>query len=178
MTRADTTDWMLTAPGIHGERVPMRDWSREEVDFCIVGAGAGGGVLGAKLAEAGFSVAILEAGEHWDPTKDFISDERAASKLFWTDERITGGEHPVELGSNNSGRGVGGSTVHYSMVALRAHPEDFRRRSLDGAMPGADLVDWPMTFDDLEPYYDEVEEALQIAGPTFYPWGRRRRRNP
>lgn len=175
---AEIAPWTLTAPGIHGERVAMRDWSREEVDFCIVGAGAGGGVLGAKLAEAGFSVVVLDAGEHWDPMHDFISDETAAGKLYWTDERITGGEHPVELGSNNSGRGVGGSTVHYSMVAIRAHPEDFRRRSLDGAVEGADLVDWPLTFDDLEPYYDEVEEALQIAGPTFYPWGRRRRRYP
>src|SRR5579872_990860 len=44
----------LLAPGIHGEAVPMRDWSRDEVDFCVVGAGAGGGVVGAKLAEAGF----------------------------------------------------------------------------------------------------------------------------
>jgi NADPH-dependent 2,4-dienoyl-CoA reductase/sulfur reductase-like enzyme len=57
--------WSLTAPGIHGESVPMRDLSREEVDFCIVGAGAGGGVLGAKLAEAGFSVVIIDAGPHW-----------------------------------------------------------------------------------------------------------------
>ena len=46
------SDWTLTAPGIHGESLPMRDLSREEVDFCIVGAGAGGGVLGAKIAEA------------------------------------------------------------------------------------------------------------------------------
>ena len=174
----DVSEWSLTAPGIHGQRVPMRDRSREEVDFCIVGAGAAGGVLGAKLSEAGFSTVLLEAGEHWDPTSDFVSDERAAHKLYWTDERIVGGEHPVELGSNNSGRGVGGSTVHYSMVALRAHPEDFRRRSLDGDVPGADMTDWPLSFDDLEPYYEEVEEALQIAGPTYYPWGRRRRRYP
>ena len=55
----------LLAPGIHGEAVPMRDWSRDEVDFCVVGAGAGGGVVGAKLAEAGFSVVILDAGPHW-----------------------------------------------------------------------------------------------------------------
>ncbi|MDQ3802778.1 MAG: GMC family oxidoreductase [Acidobacteriota bacterium] len=168
----------LTAPGIHGERVPMRDLSREEVDFCVVGAGAGGGVLGAKLAEAGFSVVILDAGPHWNPVKDFVSDEMASRKLFWTDERITGGADPVELGSNNSGRGVGGSTVHYSMVAMRAHPEDFRRRTLEGEIEGADMRDWPLTFDDLEPYYEEVEEALQIAGPTFYPWGKRRRRYP
>ncbi|MFL6208720.1 MAG: GMC family oxidoreductase [Pyrinomonadaceae bacterium] len=168
----------LFAPGIHGECVRMRDLAREEVDFCIVGAGAGGGVIGAKLAEAGFSVVILDAGPHWNPVKDFVSDELASRKLFWTDERITGGGDPVELGANNSGRGVGGSTVHYSMVAMRAHAEDFRRRTLEGEIAGADLQDWPLTFADLEPYYEEIEEALQIAGPTFYPWGKRRKRYP
>ena len=171
-------NWSLSAPGIHGERVPMRDLTREEVDFCIVGAGAGGGVLGAKLAEAGFSVVILDAGPHWNPVRDFVSDETGSRELFWTDERITGGSDPVELGSNNSGRGVGGSTVHYSMVKMRAHPEDFRRRTLEGEIDGADSRDWPLAFEDLEPYYEEVEEALQIAGPTFYPWGKRRRRFP
>ena len=85
----------------------------------------------------------------------------ASRKLFWTDERITGGEDPVELGSNNSGQGVGGSTVHYSMVAMRAHPEDFRRRTLEGEIAGADVCDWPLTFEELEPYYEEVEEALR-----------------
>lgn len=178
MREQDHSAWALSAPGIHGERVPMRDLSREEVDFCVVGAGAGGGVLGAKLAEAGFSVVILDAGPHWNPLKDFVSDESASRKLFWTDERITGGADPVELGSNNSGRGVGGGTVHYSMVAMRAHPEDFRRRTLEGEIAGADVRDWPLTFEELEPYYEEVEEALQIAGPTRYPWGRRRRRYP
>ena len=170
--------WSLSAPGIHGTRVPMRDWSASEVDFCIVGTGAGGGVLGAKLAEAGFSVVMIEAGPHWSPVEDFVSDETAARKLFWMDERVTGGDDPVELGANNSGWGVGGSTVHYSMVAMRAHPEDFQRQTLEGDVAGAALVNWPLSFDDLEPYYEEVEEALQIAGPTSYPWGRRRRRYP
>lgn len=170
--------WTLTAPGVDGSPVPMRDRSREEVDVCIVGAGASGSVVGAKLAEAGFSVVILDAGPHWDPTRDFVSDEQASYRLFWTDERITGGADPIELGANNSGRGVGGSTVHYSMVAMRAHPDDFRRGTLDGPVAGADVRDWPITFDDLEPYYEEVEEALQVAGPTHYPWGRRRKRYP
>ncbi|MCA1600615.1 MAG: GMC family oxidoreductase [Acidobacteria bacterium] len=168
MSDKKNKDWTLSAPGIHGECV----------DFCVVGAGAGGGVVGTKLAETGFSVVILDAGPHWDPTQDFVSDEIASRKLFWTDERITGGGDPVELGSNNSGQGVGGSTVHYSMIAMRAHPEDFKRRTLEGEVAGADLQDWPLTFEDLEPYYEEVEEALQIAGPTFYPWGRRRKRYP
>src|SRR5215218_9045880 len=178
MNSGTKDEWPLNAPGIHGEHVPMRDLAREEVDFCVVGAGAGGGVVGAKLAEAGFSVVILDAGPHWSPVRDFVSDEMASRKLFWMDERITGGPDAVELGSNNSGRGVGGSTVHYSMIAMRAHPEDFRRRTLEGEVAGADVRDWPLTFEDLEPYYEEVEDALQIAGPTRYPWGRRRRRYP
>lgn len=172
------TSWPLSAPGIHGDSVRMRDLSKEEVDFCVVGAGAGGSVVGAKLAEAGYSVVILDAGPHWDPTHDFVSDEQASYRLFWTDERVTGGGDPVELGANNSGRGVGGSTVHYSMVAMRAHPEDFQRATKDGAIAGADVRDWPIRFEDLEPYYEEVEDALQIAGPAHYPWGRRRKRYP
>lgn len=172
------TGWTARAPGIHGERVPMRNWSHEEVDFCIVGAGAGGGVLAAKLAEGGFSVVALDAGPHWDPSRDFVSDELASRKLFWTDERVSGGRDPIELGSNNSGRGVGGSTVHYSMVAMRAQPRDFRLRAVHGAIAGADLVDWPLTYEDLEPYYGEVERALQIAGPSWYPWTPRPRRYP
>lgn len=170
--------WTLTAPGINGERVSMRDRSGETVDFCIVGAGAGGGTLGAKLAEAGFSVVILDAGPHWDPTRDFVSDESASYRLFWTDERISAGRDPIELGANNSGVGIGGSTVHYSMVAMRAHPEDFRRRSLEGNVDGAELRDWPLGYRELEPFYEEVERDLQVAGPAFYPWGPRRTRYP
>ncbi|MFU8805731.1 MAG: GMC family oxidoreductase N-terminal domain-containing protein, partial [Bradymonadaceae bacterium] len=171
-------NWKLRAPGIHGEPVPMRDLSKDVVDFCIIGAGAGGGTLGAKLAEAGFSVVIIDAGPHWNPLKDFVSDELGSDKLYWTDKRITGGDDPIHLGSNNSGKGVGGGTVHYSMIAMRLLPDDFRRRTLEGDVEGADIQDWPISFDDLEPYYDEVEHDLQIAGPTRYPWGRRRKRYP
>jgi choline dehydrogenase-like flavoprotein len=56
--------------------------------------------------------------------------------------------------------------------------DDFRRRTLEGAIDGTDLQDWPLTYEDLEPYYDEVEEALQIAGPVRYPWQRRLHRFP
>ncbi len=156
----------------------MRDRSREEVDACVVGAGAAGGVVGAKLAEAGLSVVILEAGPHWSPVRDFASDEVDGRKLYWLDERITGGADPLQLGENNSGRGVGGGTVHYSMIKMRLQPHDFRRRTLHGAVPGADVQDWPVSYEELEPYYEEVEEALQIAGPMRYPWGRRRHRFP
>jgi len=170
--------WTLRAPGLNGETVPMRDWSRDEVDVCVIGAGAAGGVVGAKLAEAGLSVVILEAGPHWSPVQDFTSDETDGRKLYWLDERITAGADPLQLGENNSGRGVGGGTVHYSMIKMRLLPHDFLRRTMHGAVPGADIQDWPLTYADLEPYYDEVEAALQVAGPSHYPWGPRRRRYP
>src|SRR5438477_6374428 len=138
----------------------------DPVDILIVGAGAAGGVLCKKLAEAGFRVVVLEAGPHWVPERDFVSDEKAASKLYWTDPRVTAGKDPIELGANVTGRGVGGSTVHYSMVALRMHESDFMVRTLDGV-----AHDWPFRYSDLEPYYDEVEKELGISGPVNWPWG-------
>jgi len=97
----------------------------EDPDVCIIGTGAAGGILAKELAEAGFKVVALEAGPYWVPERDFYSDEKAASQLYWSDRRITGGKDPVELAGNVTGRGVGGSTVHYSMVALRFHESDF-----------------------------------------------------
>src|SRR4051794_10136982 len=92
-----------------GGWVPMREYPEDEaVDFVIVGTGAGGGTLACKLAEHGFSVVAFDAGPYWRPLEDFVSDERDQGGLYWTDERITGGADPVELGSNNSGRGGGG----------------------------------------------------------------------
>jgi len=157
-----------------GAWTPMRSYrDAEEVDFAIVGTGAGGGTLACKLAEAGFSVVAFEAGPFWRPLDDFASDERAQGGLYWTDERITGGADPIELGANNCGRGVGGSTVHYTMIALRWRPEWFKARSELGY-----ARDWPLGFDELESYYEEAEEALKVAGPVNYPWSRRRKRYP
>src|SRR5581483_5761066 len=80
-------------------------------DFCIVGTGAGGGVLAQRLARFGFSVVALEAGEWHDSERDMVSDEAGSQRLYWNDLRITGGTDPLELGANNSGRGVGGGTA-------------------------------------------------------------------
>src|SRR5687767_12430144 len=140
----------------------------DPVDVLIVGAGAAGGVLSKELAEAGFNVVVLEAGPHWVPERDFVSDEKGAQQLYWNDPRVTGGLDPIELGANVTGKGVGGSTVHYSMVALRMHESDFRVHSLDGV-----AQDWPFGYEELEPYYDAVEKELGIAGPVSWPWGPR-----
>ena len=157
-----------------GGWVPMRQYGEdEEVDFAIVGTGAGGGTLACKLAEYGFSVVALDAGPYWRPLEDFASDEHHQAKLYWTDERIVDGDNPIQLGSNNSGKSVGGSTVHFAMVSLRFRPEWFKSRSKLGY--GAD---WPLDWREMWSYYTEVEDALKISGPVNYPWGPKRPRYP
>ncbi len=157
-----------------GGWVPMRQYHDDDVvDFAIVGTGAGGGTLACKLAEYGFSVVALDAGPYWRPLEDFASDEMHQSKLYWSDERIVDGDDPIELGSNNSGKSVGGSTVHFAMVSLRFRPEWFKARSKLGY--GAD---WPLDWREMWAYYEEVEQTLKISGPVRYPWGPKRPRYP
>ena len=138
----------------------------EAVDFVIVGTGAGGGTLACRLAEHGFSVVAFDAGPYLRPLEDFASDESEQTKLYWTDDRIVDGDNPLQMGGNNSGKAVGGSTVHFAMVSLRFRPEWFKSRSLLGY--GAD---WPLDWREMWHYYTEVEDALKIAGPVNYPWG-------
>jgi choline dehydrogenase-like flavoprotein len=146
----------------------MREYSPSEpVDFCIVGSGAGGGVLAQRLARFGFSVVVLEAGPWHDTEEDMVSDEAGSGALFWNDLRIIGGSNPLELGANNSGRGVGGSTIHYAGFCPRLHPSDFRVRTRDGV-----AADWPIDYDDLEPYYEAMEREYPVSGPARYPWGK------
>ncbi|HEY4351082.1 MAG TPA: GMC family oxidoreductase, partial [Paraburkholderia sp.] len=113
------------------------------------------------------------AGAWWRPLEEFASDEMHQSKLYWTDERLVDGDDPLVLGANNSGKAVGGSTVHFAMVSLRFRPEWFKSRSLLGY--GAD---WPLDWRDMWRYYTYVEDALKIAGPVRYPWGPHRPRYP
>ena len=150
-----------------GGWTPMRQYGEdEEVDFVVVGTGAGGGTLSARLAEKGFSVIAFDAGPFFRPLEDFASDEEEQSKLYWTDERIVDGDDPLVMGGNNSGKCVGGSTVHFAMVSLRFRPEHFKARSTLGY--GAD---WPLDWREMWDYYGQVERALSISGPVHYPWG-------
>ncbi len=138
----------------------------EAVDFAIVGVGSAGGVLLQRLAKAGFKVIGFEAGPFWDAERDWVSDEKGSHKLYWNDLRITGGEDPLAFGENNSGKGVGGGSVHWAAFAPRFHPSDFRVYTEDGA--GAD---WPISYEELKPYYELLERELPVAGPGYFPWG-------
>jgi len=161
--------WLIPNDGSRTNHTLRRDMRRfagdDEVDLVVVGAGAGGSVLTQRLSRAGWSVVCLDAGPFWDPDADWVSDERGSHTLYWTEPRQIGGADPVPLGSNNSGRGVGGSMVHYAGYTPRLHPSDFHTASLDGV--GAD---WPISYADLRPYYRAIEAELPVAGQDW-PWG-------
>lgn len=142
----------------------------DTVDAVVIGTGAGGAPILAKLAEAGLKVVTLEAGIHWQPSADFATDESAQEKLFWRDERLSAGKDPVAFGANNSGIGVGGSTLHFTAYVPRAQDDDFRLQTEFGVGK-----DWPIGYKDLEPYYEEAEKFIGVSGPVNYPWGSQRR---
>jgi choline dehydrogenase-like flavoprotein len=148
-------------------RDAMRHYDEtEEVDLVVVGCGAGGSTLMQRMARHGWKIIGFDAGPFWDPEQDWVSDEAGSHTLYSTDPRTIGGADPVPLGSNNSGRGVGGSMVHYAGYTPRFHPSDFATASNDGV--GAD---WPIAYDDLDPYYEFIEQELPVAGQDW-PWGR------
>jgi len=108
---------------------------RDVVDLVIVGCGAGGSTMMQRLARYGWRVVGLDAGPFWDPDADWVSDEAGSHHLYWTEPRVISGSDPVPMGSNNSGRGVGGSMVHYAGYTPRFHPSDFATWTNDGVGP-------------------------------------------
>ncbi len=141
----------------------------ETVDAVVIGTGAGGAPLLSRLAKAGLKVVALEAGSFWNPATDFATDEVAQSKLFWNDERLSAGNNPLAFGNNNSGIGVGGSTLHFTAYTPRPQADDFNLYSEFGVGKN-----WPIGYDDLERYLDEIEQFIGVSGPSFYPWGKER----
>lgn len=141
----------------------------DSVDAVVIGTGAGGAPLLARLAQAGLRVVALEAGRNWDP-EDFPADEAAAAGIYWTEERLSAGATPEAFGANNSGMGVGGSTLHWGAFCPRPDAGQLRLRSETGLGR-----DWPMGLEALLPYFEEVEAFIGVSGPARYPWDPSRR---
>lgn len=137
--------------------------ANETVDAVVIGTGAGGAPILQRLAAAGLSVVALEAGRNRHPETEFVADEAGSESLYWMDERISGGATPEAFGANNSGIGVGGSTLHWGAFVPRADPRDLALRTETGVGE-----DWPIRHEDLVPYYREVEDFIGVSGPARY----------
>lgn len=147
----------------------------EAVDFVVVGSGAAGGVLAKELSTAGFSVVVLEQGP-WRNAADFKHDE--LGNWFLMDLCGSPAEFPQTFRKSADevaevrvsppplvyARGVGGSSVHFTANFWRLRPSDFRERSLLGPIEGTTFADWPLTYEELEPYYTKVDWEIGVSG--------------
>jgi choline dehydrogenase-like flavoprotein len=146
--------------------------SRDAADVVIVGSGAGGGTLAAALAEAGVGVLLLEKGPHYG-LLDFTHDELTICRRDFFVPFVSDEPHLVRQSTSEpfqkSNDGwiaccVGGGTVHMSGFLYRLHREDFELRTRHGATPGTTVVDWPIGYDELQPWYDRAEVAIGVSG--------------
>ncbi|NUQ12022.1 MAG: GMC family oxidoreductase [Gemmatimonadaceae bacterium] len=157
----------------------IRRQQQAEYDVCVVGSGAGGGMAAYRLAMGGARVVLLEAGGWWDNTTSnsamlrwpYQSPQRGAAtaeRPFGEFDACIGGwDLPGEpftraQGTNFSwwrARMLGGRTNHWGRISLRFGPDDFKRRSIDGLGD-----DWPISYDDLAPYYDRIDDLIGIFG--------------
>jgi choline dehydrogenase-like flavoprotein len=159
-------------------------------DAVIVGSGAGGGIVAKELAAAGWNVVLLERGpwlksfghsetrDGWTtslgdapfgPAPDEVRTVRASDRER---ARVVKPREPLHATLPAC---VGGGSVYYGAMAWRFHPETFRLRSHFGNIVGANLEDWPVTYDDLEPCYEKAEYDLGVSGDEW-PYGPPRRK--
>ena len=157
--------------------------NRTVYDVCVVGSGAGGGMGAMVLTQAGANVLMLEAGPWWDTEKDafmftwpYETPRRGAAtpdRHFGEFDAALGGwtldGEPYTTAPGNEfdwfrSRMLGGRTNHWGRISLRFGPDDFRRKSLDGLGD-----DWPITYDDIKPYYDKIDQFIGVFGENLGP---------
>ena len=139
----------------------------------IIGSGAGGGTLANELCQKGVKVVVLEAGSRLGPDK-FHNDEWAAFlQTAWLDMRTTSGSWRVARDFSNLPawicKTVGGSTVHWAGASLRIQEHEFKVKTTYGGIDGANLLDWPLTLQDLEPYYAKAEDKMGVTRTNNIP---------
>jgi choline dehydrogenase-like flavoprotein len=134
----------------------------------VVGSGAGGGTLANELAQQGVRVVVLEAGPHLT-VDDWVNDEWPAfNQMAWLDPRTTSGSWRIADDFPNlpawTVKAVGGSTTHWAGAMPRFYEHEFRIKSeYGGGLDGANLLDWPITLAELEPYYSEAEKRCGVT---------------
>ena len=139
----------------------------------VIGSGAGGGTLSNELAQKGIDVVCLEAGPRVE-MDEFVNNEWANFvQISWLDKRTTSGNWRVA--KDFSGlpawivKAVGGSTIHWAGASLRFQEHEFKTKTHYGDIAGANLLDWPLTLQELEPYYARAEDKMGVTGTNDIP---------
>lgn len=151
----------------------------EKYDICIIGSGAGAAPIAYELSKNGFKVLVLEKGK-WFKTKDLSKDEIVSTRRDVYTPRLQDEQHVIENKNDDgeweaestystgrsfwNGNMVGGSTNLMSGFFHRMKPNDFKLLSAYGSIEGANIVDWPVNYSEMEPYFDKVEKVVGISG--------------
>ncbi len=152
---------------------------KQDADICIIGSGAGAGPVALRMAQAGKRVVVLEKGP-WFRNEDFFKDELACCRRSIYTPKLADEPQVIEdsdgdggwdaVATSASGRDfwngncVGGSSNFMSGYFYRLKPDDFRLLSRFGPVEGANMADWPIAYEDLEPYYAMVEREVGVSG--------------
>jgi choline dehydrogenase-like flavoprotein len=155
------------------------------VDVVVVGSGAGAAPVALGLARAGFKVIALEKGPAYDQ-RDFLYDEiRSCRRDFFVPmpaeepHVVVSRGRPRRATDGWTASCVGGGTVQFAGFTYRLHPEDLRLRSTIGEIDGANHADWPISWQQLEPYYERAELEIGVSGDVSKnPFSKRRRPLP
>lgn len=162
----------------------------KHVNAIVVGAGAGGGIIAKELAVAGISVILFERGG-WPNYDEHINDELISQRVQLLDSAYgpewdknprvvinTKGERkvitPADGAYNHNAACVGSGTVTYGAMGWRFMPEDFQLKTIYGEIEGSTLADWPISYDDLEPYYTKAEWEIGVSGDDTNPFAGKR----
>jgi choline dehydrogenase-like flavoprotein len=133
----------------------------------VIGSGAGGGTLANELCQKGVPVVLLEAGQRVEIDAFENNEWNAFLQLSWLDKRTTSGSWRVAKDFPGLPawicKTVGGTTTHWAGASLRIQPHEFRVRSEYGGVPGANLLDWPLAYEELEPYYAKAEDKMGVT---------------
>ena len=154
--------------------IPVVAFDESDVSVVvIIGSGAGGGTIADELTRTGINVVVLEAGPRFKE-RDFVNDDWLMYDHFtWKDRRATTGSSAVARNFPTAPtwicKGVGGTTLHWAGMCPRPQPREFKARTTYGAIAGASVADWPLDFDELEPYYIHAEQKMGVTGRNGIP---------